>query len=84
MEEEHNHLIEVTSELELSIDKLSSTFNILNLTLQYVPYKIISPNPILFRIEPCEGIRIINKGILDPCDSKDIKVNAVVSSSMNF
>lgn len=56
MEEEHNHLVEITPEkISISLDNLSTSFNILNLTLQYVPYKIISPNPMIFHIQPDEG-----------------------------
>ncbi|CAD8179850.1 unnamed protein product [Paramecium octaurelia] len=78
MEEEHNHLVEITPEkISISLDNLSTSFNILNLTLQYVPYKIISPNPMIFHIQPEEGI-------LDPCDSIDVKITAIITSSMNF
>ncbi|CAD8175263.1 unnamed protein product [Paramecium pentaurelia] len=78
MEEEHNHLVEITPEkISISLDNLSTSFNILNLTLQYVPYKIISPNPMIFQIQPEEGI-------LDPCDSIDVKITAIITSSLNF
>lgn len=61
MEDEHNHLVEITPEkISISLDNLSTSFKILNLTLQYVPYKIISPNPMIFQIEPDEGI-LLNK-----------------------
>lgn len=61
MDEEHNHIIEITPEhISLSLDNLSTSFNILNLTLHYVPYKIISPNPMIFHIQPAEGKSLNN------------------------
>lgn len=57
MEEEHNHLIELSSEeISISLENPSATFSLLNLTLQYVPYKILSPNPLIYNLQPSEGI----------------------------
>lgn len=53
-ETEHSIEIEPTEGITFGVAQQHATFEVHNVTLQYVAARVISPNPFLFTIEPCE------------------------------